>query len=122
MTAACSSTSSLLQSFCSHHSHKTPSGSAPRPAMPATEAGVREVEITLYLRDELLAYRMDRRARGLPFGSSDHFFGTATGKRRDPGRFRDRILARAVTHANAGAPSAAWRRCRRSRHTLCGEP
>jgi hypothetical protein len=28
-----------------------------------TEAGVREVEITLYLRDELLAYVMDRRAR-----------------------------------------------------------
>ena len=31
-----------------------------------TDAGVREVEITLYLRDELLAYVMDRRARGLP--------------------------------------------------------
>ena len=29
-----------------------------------TEAGVREVEITLYLRDELLDYAMDRRARG----------------------------------------------------------
>ena len=33
-----------------------------------TEAGVREVEITLYLRDELLDYAMDRRARGLPHG------------------------------------------------------
>ena len=66
-----------------------------------TEAGVREVEITLYLRDELLAYAMDRRARGLPLGPSDHFFGTATGKRRDPDRFRDRILARAVARANA---------------------
>ena len=61
-----------------------------------TEAGVREVEITLYLRDELLEYAMDRRARGLPLGPSDHFFGTATGRRRDPDRFRDRILARAV--------------------------
>ncbi|MGA8719210.1 MAG: tyrosine-type recombinase/integrase, partial [Solirubrobacteraceae bacterium] len=29
-----------------------------------TEAGVREVEITLYLRDELLEHVMDRRARG----------------------------------------------------------
>ncbi len=66
-----------------------------------TEAGVREVEITLYLRDELLAYAMDRRARGLPLGLTDHFFGTATGKRRDPDRFRDRILARAVTRASA---------------------
>ena len=66
-----------------------------------TEAGVREVEITLYLRDEVLAYVMDRRARGLPLGPTDYFFGTATGKRRDPDRFRDRILARAVARANA---------------------
>jgi integrase len=66
-----------------------------------TEAGVREVEITLYLRDELLQHAMDRRARGLPFGPSDHFFGTATGRRRDPDRFRDRILARAVERANS---------------------
>jgi integrase len=66
-----------------------------------TEVGVREVEITLYLRDELLAYAMDRGARGLPHGLFDHFFGTATGRRRDPDRFRDRILARAVERANA---------------------
>jgi integrase len=66
-----------------------------------TEAGVREVEITLYLRDELLEHAMDRQARGLPFGPSDHFFGTATGKRRDPNRFRDRILTRSVERANA---------------------
>jgi integrase len=65
-----------------------------------TEAGVREVEITLYLRDELLDYVMDRRARGLPLGPSDHFFGTVTGKRRDPDRFRDRILARAAARAS----------------------
>ena len=66
-----------------------------------TEAGVREVEITLYLRDELLEHAMDRRARGLPHEPSDHFFGTSTGHRRDPDRFRDRILARAVERANA---------------------
>jgi integrase len=66
-----------------------------------TEAGVREVEISLYLRDELLEHAMDRRARGLPFRPSDHFFGTATGRRRDPDRFRDRILARAVERANS---------------------
>ena len=40
---------------------------------------------------------------GLPVGPSDYFFGTATGKRRDPDRFRDRILARAVEPANANA-------------------
>ena len=66
-----------------------------------TEAGVREVEITLYLRDELLEHAMDRRARGLPCQPSDHFFGTSTGRRRDPDRFRDRILARAVERATA---------------------
>ena len=66
-----------------------------------TEAGVREVEITLYLRDELLEHAMDRRARRLPFGPSDHFFGTSSGRRRDPDRFRDRILARAVERATA---------------------
>ena len=31
-----------------------------------TEAGIREVEMTLYLRDELVAYVIDRRERGLP--------------------------------------------------------
>lgn len=30
-----------------------------------------------------------------------YFFGTSTGKRRDPDRFRDRILARAVERANS---------------------
>jgi integrase len=66
-----------------------------------TEAGVREVEITLYLRDELFAYMMDRRARGLPLRPTDHFFRTASGRRRGPDRFRDRILARAVERACA---------------------
>jgi len=66
-----------------------------------TEAGIREVEMTLYLRDELVAYAIDRRERGLPNGPSDYFFGTATGKRRDPDRFRDRILGRATERANA---------------------
>ena len=71
-----------------------------------TEAGVREVEITLYLRDELLEHVMDRRARGLPLEPSDHFFGTSTGNRRDPDRFRDRILARAVERASTNRTDA----------------
>jgi integrase len=66
-----------------------------------TEAGVREVEMSLYLRDELVAYRVDRRERGLPCAPTDYFFGTATGKRRDPDRFRDRILGRALERASA---------------------
>jgi integrase len=66
-----------------------------------TIAGMREVEMTMYLRDELLAYMMDRRARGLPCEPADYFFGTATGKRRDADRFRDRILYRARDRASA---------------------
>lgn len=65
-----------------------------------TDAGVREVEISLYLRDELLEHVMDRQSRKLAMGTSDYFFGTATGGRRDPDRFRDRILARSVELAN----------------------
>lgn len=33
-------------------------------------------------------------------GPDDHFFGTSTGRRRDPDRFRDRVLARAVALAD----------------------
>jgi hypothetical protein len=62
---------------------------------------VREVEISLHLRDELLEHVMDRRARKLPHRPTDHFFGTSSGGRRDPDRFRDRILARSVERANA---------------------
>ena len=36
-----------------------------------TEAGVREVEMTLFLRDELLEHAMNRRSRGFPFAPSD---------------------------------------------------
>ncbi|MGA2013215.1 MAG: tyrosine-type recombinase/integrase [Solirubrobacteraceae bacterium] len=71
-----------------------------------TEAGVREVEMTLFLRDELLTYMMDRRARGLPCRPGDHFFGTASGGRRDHDRFRDRILGRAVQRASANRAKA----------------
>ncbi len=66
-----------------------------------TEAGVREVEVSLYLRDELLEHLMDRQCRKLSMRPTDYFFGTATGGRRDPDRFRDRILARYVERASA---------------------
>ena len=52
------------------------------------------------------SYVMDRRARELPMAPSDHFFGTATGSRRDPDRFRDRILARAVERASSNSRRA----------------
>src|ERR1019366_10727016 len=74
-----------------------------------TEAGVREVEMTLYLRGELLAYSMDRKRRGLPSEDNDFFFGTNTGKRRDRNRLRDRILCRAVDRANADRAKSGLR-------------
>lgn len=33
-------------------------------------------------------------------GPTDHFFGTHTGQRRDPDRFRDRVFGRSVRLAN----------------------
>ncbi len=65
-----------------------------------TEKGVREVEMTLWLRDELVAHREQRTADGFPTGPEDYFFGTRSGGPRDPDRFRDRLLARAVARAN----------------------
>ncbi|HEV3321458.1 MAG TPA: site-specific integrase [Solirubrobacteraceae bacterium] len=65
-----------------------------------TAKGVREVEMTLWLRDELVAHREQRIGDGFPMGPEDHFFGTRSGGPRDPNRFRDRLLARAVERAN----------------------
>ncbi len=65
-----------------------------------TPKGVREVEITAWLAHELRHHREQRLQDGFPMRSNDHFFGTKTGCRRDPDRFRDRVLARAVALAN----------------------
>ncbi len=56
--------------------------------------------MTLWLRDELVRHRGQRVADDFPMGPTDHFFGTISGKRRDPDRFRDRVLERAVELAN----------------------
>jgi len=65
-----------------------------------TAKGIREVEMTLSLRGELVQHRAQRVCDQFPMGPTDHFFGTASGGRRDPDRFRDRVLGRAVTLAN----------------------
>jgi integrase len=85
-----------------------------------TEAGVREVEITLYLRDELLEHAMDRRARGLPHEPSDHFFGTSTGRRRDTDRFETASSSALSSAPQQTAKRTVCRRCLRSRRTRCG--
>ena len=65
-----------------------------------TEKGVREVEMTLWLRDELLHHREQRIRDDFPMRPVDHFFGTHTGRRRDRNRFRDRLLSRSIKLAN----------------------
>ena len=65
-----------------------------------TPKGIREVEMTLWNRDELVRHREQRVRDGFPMKPTDHFFGTHTGARRDPDRFRDRVLARSVALAN----------------------
>lgn len=56
--------------------------------------------MTLWTRDELLRYREQRLRDGFPMGPSDHFFGTKTGRRRDPNRFRSGVLKRSAERAN----------------------
>jgi len=65
-----------------------------------TPKGVREVEMTLWNRDELLRYRDQRLRDGFPMGPEDHFFGTRSGRRRDPDRFRTGMLNRSTQRAN----------------------
>jgi len=65
-----------------------------------TPKGIREVEITVWHARELRRHREQRLLDGFPMGPDDHFFGTSTGRRRDPDRFRDRVLARTVALAD----------------------
>ena len=65
-----------------------------------TTKGVREVEMTLWARSELVRHREQRIRDGFPMEPADHFFRTTSGSRRDPDRFRDRVLARSTELAN----------------------
>jgi len=65
------------------------SAGAPSVRDAKTEKGIREVEMTLWNRDELLRRRQRRLRDGYPMGPGDYFFGTHHGRRRDPDRFRD---------------------------------
>jgi integrase len=65
-----------------------------------TSKGIREVEMTLWLRDELLAHRAQRLRDGFPMGPDDRFFGTDRGRRRDPSRFRTGVLLPSAKRAN----------------------
>jgi integrase len=65
-----------------------------------TPTGIRHVEITPSLRDELLAYRADNVRHGYPTAPDAPFFCTRSGKRWDAGNVRERILEAAVSLAN----------------------
>ena len=65
-----------------------------------TQKGVREVEMTLYLRDVLLDYVAHRAAIDAPAGPNDHFFGGLSGRRRSEPRIRSGVLDLSVTRAN----------------------
>jgi integrase len=65
-----------------------------------TEKGIREVEMTLYLRDVLLEYAAQRAAAGAPAGPNDHFFGGSSGHRRSVARVRSGVLELAVRRAD----------------------
>jgi integrase len=65
-----------------------------------TPTGVRHVEITPSLRDELLTYRADKIRHGYPTGPDTPFFCTSSGKRWDESNVRERILEPAVNLAN----------------------
>ena len=71
-----------------------------------TDKGVREVEMTLYLRDVLLEYAAQRAAANLPAGPNDHFFGGLTGRRRSVQRVRSGVLELSVQRANAQRQAA----------------
>ena len=65
-----------------------------------TEKGIREVEMTLYLRDVLLEYAAQRAAAGAPGGPNNHFFGGASGLRRSVARVRSGVLELSVQRAD----------------------
>jgi integrase len=70
-----------------------------------TPKGVREVEMPVYLHREMLAHYEQRVRDGFPMHPNDFFFGTSKGSRRDPDRYRDRVLARSIARANANRES-----------------
>jgi integrase len=65
-----------------------------------TPTGVRYVEITPSLRDELLAYRADKVRYGYPTGPDVPLFCTRSGKRWSASNVRKRILAPTVKLAS----------------------
>ncbi len=66
-----------------------------------TASGVRHVEVTPSLRDELLAHRADKLRQGYPGSPDVPFFCTREGTRWNESNVRERILAAAAERATA---------------------
>jgi integrase len=77
-----------------------PAGSRLWIADSKTPTGVRHVEITPALRDELLAHRAEKIRRQYPAGPDDLLFCTREGHRWSEGNVRTRILAVAAKQAS----------------------
>ncbi len=65
-----------------------------------TETGVRHVEVTLTLRDFLIAHRAEKIRRGYPTEPDSPFFCTRKGTRWDDDNVRERIVAAAAELAS----------------------
>ncbi len=66
-----------------------------------TEAGLRDIELTMYLAGELRAHVATMAALGRPTGPRDPLFPTRTGGRLNASNLRTRLLAEVVARANA---------------------
>lgn len=88
-------------------------GHRPEPAVTLSASDVEAIadatagKLVEFIEEREKTFGLDRRNRGLPLQPSDHFFGTSSGNRRDPDRFRDRILARAVERASTNRTDAS---------------
>ncbi len=78
-----------------------PAGSRLWIADSKTETGVRHVEITPALRDELLAHRAEKLRRGCPTGPDEFLLCTRAGRRWSDDNVRNRIVEAAAAHASA---------------------
>lgn len=66
-----------------------------------TQAGVREVELPLWLADELREHLAYLRSLRLPVGPRAFLFPTMKGGRRDPNRLNDRIVQKVAARASS---------------------
>jgi integrase len=81
-----------------------------------TDAGVREVDLSLDVVEELNAWR----AECQPSSPDGYVFPTASGRPRNKENISRRVLGPTVKRANERRPQRIARRCRRSRRTRCG--